>query len=59
MLGPMTPTNRTTPYPGSWPSPWPVECGGNRRQKTGTGRLDAVSDTATVRSGRNGRWSSF
>ena len=56
MLGPMTPTDRTTPHPGYWPSPWPVECGGNRRQKAGTGRLDAVSGTATVRSRRNHRW---
>jgi hypothetical protein len=28
-----TPLDRADPCPGYWPSGWPVECGGNRRQK--------------------------
>ena len=41
---------------GYWPSAWPAECGGNRRQKAATGRLDAAAGTATVAARRNGRW---
>ena len=41
---------------GYWPSPWPVECGGNRRQKSAPGRLDAASSTAEVTSRRTRRW---
>ena len=52
----MTALDRDTPHPGYWPSPWPVECGGNRRQKSRHGRLDAASGTAHVTSVRNGRW---
>lgn len=33
--------DREEEHPGYWPSPWPVECGGNRRQKAAKGRLDA------------------
>ena len=47
-MNPTTPLDRTTAHSGYWPSPWPVECGGNRRQKAGLGRLDAASGTATV-----------
>ncbi|MDG2049334.1 MAG: hypothetical protein P8M78_04145 [Myxococcota bacterium] len=43
-------------HPGYWPSPWPVECGGNRRQKATPGRLDAGVGSARVRSVRNGLW---
>ena len=43
-------------HPGYWPSPWPVECGGNQRQKASSGRLDAATGTATVTTSRNGRW---
>ncbi|MEO0493852.1 MAG: hypothetical protein AAF081_10595, partial [Actinomycetota bacterium] len=42
--------------PGYWPSPWPVECGGNRRQKASPGRLDAASGIAAVTSRRTSRW---
>ena len=41
---------------GYWPSAWPAECGGNRRQKAAIGRLDAAAGTASVASRRNGRW---
>lgn len=52
----MTGLDRTSTHPGYWPSPWPVECGGNRRQKAATGRLDAATGTAAVTTVRNGRW---
>ncbi|MEL7158752.1 MAG: hypothetical protein AAFN30_19445, partial [Actinomycetota bacterium] len=48
--------DRAQSLPGYWPSPWPVECGGNRRQKTAPGRLDAAAGTAQVTSRRNDRW---
>ena len=41
---------------GYWPSAWPAECGGNRRQKAAIGRLDAAAGTGSVASRRNGRW---
>ena len=41
---------------GYWPSAWPAECGGNRRQKAAAGRLDAAAGTASVAARRNGRW---
>ena len=52
----MTMLDRDQPHAGYWPSPWPVECGGNRRQKTATGRLDAATHTASVTTVRNDRW---
>ncbi|MEM7095989.1 MAG: hypothetical protein AAF567_23495 [Actinomycetota bacterium] len=52
----MTPLDRNERHPGYWPSPWPVECGGNRRQKASPGRLDAATGTASVTTNRNGRW---
>lgn len=33
---------------GYWPSAWPAECGGNRRQKAAAGRLDAGAGTASL-----------
>jgi len=48
--------DRQERHPGYWPSPWPVECGGNRRQKACSGRLDARDGTASVASRENGRW---
>jgi hypothetical protein len=48
--------DRAEPHPGYWPSTWPVECGGNRRQKAATGRLDATDGSARVVTRRNGRW---
>jgi hypothetical protein len=42
-------------HPGYWNSPWPVECGGNRRQKAAPGRLEA-SGTPRVVYRQNGRW---
>ncbi len=52
----MTALDRTARHGGYWPSAWPVECGGNRRQKARGGRLDAASGTASVTTRRNGRW---
>ncbi|MDE0893935.1 MAG: hypothetical protein OSA09_04560 [Acidimicrobiales bacterium] len=51
-----TSLDRLDPNPGYWPSAWPVECGGNRRQKARTGRLDAARGTAEVVTRRNDRW---
>ena len=48
--------DRMSRHPGYWPSPWPTECGGNRRQKAAIGRLDAVTGTAEVRTRHNDRW---
>ncbi len=53
---PQTPLDRAELHPGYWPSPWPVECGGNRRQKSAPGRLDAADGEASVLTSRNGRW---
>jgi hypothetical protein len=52
----VTALDRAQRHPGYWPSAWPVECGGNRRQKATGGRLDAASGTAAVTTRRNGRW---
>jgi len=52
----MTGIDRAEHHPGYWPSSWPVECGGNRRQKAATGRLDARPGAATVTTRRNSRW---
>ncbi len=52
----MTKLDRNEKNPGYWPSPWPVECGGNRRQKAAVGSLDARSGTARVVARRSDRW---
>ena len=52
----ITPLDRTQPHPGYWPSAWPVECGGNRRQKAGIGGLDVRNGTASVVSSKNHLW---
>lgn len=52
----LTPLDRESRHSGYWPSPWPVECGGNRRQKAAVGRLDAADGTATVVSRRDELW---
>ncbi len=52
----MTATDRVAPLPGYYPSPWPVECGGNRRQKAAKGGLHARDATTDVTTIRNGRW---
>ena len=41
---------------GPGQTPWPVECGGNRRLKAGSGSLRAREGNATVTTRRNGRW---
>ena len=43
-------------HPGYWPSAWPVECGGNRRQKASPGRLDAATGAASVISRHDDKW---
>ncbi len=52
----MTALDRSSAHPVYWPSAWPVECGGNRRQKAAIGRLDAATGTASVTTVRNDRW---
>lgn len=52
----MTLLDRDGAGSGYWPSAWPVECGGNRRQKASPDRLDARTGTATVTAVRNDRW---
>ena len=52
----MTASDRASFHPGYWPSAWPVECGGNRRQKARSGRLDAASGRAEVVFRNTGRW---
>ena len=52
----MTKSDRRQKHPGYWQSAWPVECGGNRRQKARTGRLDAASGRAEVLFRNTGRW---
>ncbi len=34
--------------PGYFKSTWPVECGGNRRQKSSKGRLNAENAVAEI-----------
>lgn len=52
----VTAADRSTAHPGYWPSAWPVECGGNRRQKASAGSLDAASGVASVTSRRDKQW---
>ena len=52
----MTQLDRSNKHPGYWPSPWPVECGGNRRQKATAGGVYATSGTAKVTTRVNNRW---
>lgn len=47
--------DRDQQFPGYWPSPWAVECGGNRRQKASGQRLDATPDAKVILR-ENGRW---
>jgi len=51
-----TSIDRQGSLPGYYPSPWPVECGGNRRQKAAAGALFAGNRAAKVTTVRNGRW---
>lgn len=48
--------DRAQHHPGYWPSSWPVECGGNRRQKSAVGGLSAASGTATVTTRSDNKW---
>lgn len=52
----MTSTDRVGQHPGYWPSTWPVECGGNRRQKAAVGRLDAAAGSASVVTRTDKKW---
>ncbi len=49
-------TDRDAFLPGYFPSRWPVECGGNRRQKAAHGGLNARGATAIATPQINGRW---
>lgn len=51
-----TPLDRDAPLPGYFESHWPVECGGNRRQKAAHGGLHAEGAQAHVTTEVNGRW---
>ena len=51
-----TSLDRNETHTGYWDSPWPVECGGNRRQKASTGSLDAHERTPIVTLVENQRW---
>ena len=59
-MGQVTALDRLEGRPGGrdgyWPSAWPAECGGNRRQKAAVGRLDAASRSASVVTRLNNRW---
>ncbi|MEM9134079.1 MAG: hypothetical protein AAGE88_17140 [Actinomycetota bacterium] len=54
----MTSLDRQHHHPGYWPSPWPVECGGNRRQKAAAGSLGPAAGrgTAEVTVQHSDRW---
>lgn len=52
----MTSLDRTAPLPGYFPSHWPVECGGNRRQKAARGGLHARGATPVTTTRINDRW---
>lgn len=52
----MTGQDRAGPLPGYYPSPWPVECGGNRRQKAAIGGLNARGSEARVICRNDNRW---
>ena len=52
----MTNLDRTNTLPGYYPSHWPVECGGNRRQKAAKGGLNARDAKPNVTTVTNGRW---
>lgn len=42
--------------PGYFKSTWPVECGGNRRQKSSKGRLNAENAVAKVQTVSSDKW---
>ena len=48
--------DRDVKLEGYYKSHWPVECGGNRRQKAANGRLDVKNKQARVQSICNERW---
>jgi hypothetical protein len=52
----VTGQDRAGPLPGYYPSPWPVECGGNRRQKAAIGGLNARGSEARVICRNDDRW---
>ena len=52
----MTLKDRDQYLPGYYKSKWPVECGGNRRQKASKGGLWAKEGKATVNTLINDKW---
>ncbi|MDC3012228.1 hypothetical protein OA066_02295 [SAR86 cluster bacterium] len=48
--------DRKINLPGYFKSPWPVECGGNRRQKSVNGSLNAKDSQPKVQSISSDRW---
>jgi len=51
-----TKLDREAPLAGYYSSDWPVECGGNRRQKAASGGLHAKGAKASVTTQINNRW---
>ena len=51
-----TAIDRAGPLPGYHPSPWPVECGGNRRQKAAAGGVWARGAEPHVTTRTDDRW---
>ena len=49
-------SDREQKLPGYFDSPWPVECGGNRRQKSALGRLSAKNSKAAVITKSSDKW---
>ena len=52
----MTGLDRQQKHFGYWNSSWPVECGGNRRQKSTVGALGARTGTSKITTKQNDRW---
>lgn len=52
----MTNSDRKEKLPGYFDSPWPVECGGNRRQKAATGKLLSKNSKTEMISTVSDKW---
>ena len=52
----MTNSDRKEKLPGYFDSAWPVECGGNRRQKAATGKLSSKNSKTEMISTVSDKW---